>query len=63
VTKPWDILNPNIDKTPEDVQKERMGICAGCEHFIKMTNQCKKCGCIMTIKTKLLSSTCPIEKW
>ena len=47
----------------EEFQKERMDICLGCEHFIKLTHQCKKCGCLMNLKTKLKDATCPIGKW
>ena len=42
---------------------DRMKICLQCEHFLKMTKQCKKCGCFMIIKTRLPNSTCPIDKW
>ena len=37
--------------------------CQGCEHLIKATNQCKKCGCFMQIKHRISSSRCPIGKW
>ena len=42
---------------------DRMKICLQCEHFLKMTKQCKKCGCFMVIKTRLPNATCPIGKW
>lgn len=41
----------------------RMDICRGCPHFIKLTSQCKKCGCFMAAKTKIQSATCPVNKW
>ena len=28
-----------------------------------ITQQCKKCGCFMKIKTKLKNATCPLQKW
>ena len=27
------------------------------------TKQCKECGCIMSVKTKLKFAACPLEKW
>lgn len=61
--RPWDIFNKNLEKVSDQIQKERMEICRGCDHFIKMTNQCTECGCIMTLKTKLPHAECPINKW
>jgi hypothetical protein len=31
--------------------------------LIKATNQCKKCGCIMHLKTKLAGAECPVGNW
>lgn len=45
------------------VSKERMAICRVCEHFNSFTNQCNQCGCFMVVKTKMLSSECPVGKW
>lgn len=61
--KPWDILNPNIPRSSDDVQSKRMSICESCERFFKPTRQCKECGCFMDIKTKLEQASCPLEKW
>jgi hypothetical protein len=59
---PIDLLNKNnyIEKVESD---KRMQTCLGCEHLIKLTHQCKKCGCLMNLKTKLNDATCPIGKW
>lgn len=61
--KPWDMINPNIEKLPEKVSNKRLNICLGCDRLIKLTNQCKECGCFMNLKTKLPNATCPIGKW
>ena len=61
--KPWDMLNPNIEKLSEEVANKRLDICLGCDRLIKLTNQCKECGCFMNLKTKLPNATCPIGKW
>ena len=62
-TRPWDMLNPNVEKVSEDVQRSRYDICQGCDKFIKLTHQCKECGCIMTMKTQLAAASCPLNKW
>jgi hypothetical protein len=38
-------------------------LCNDCPEFIRMTTQCKQCGCIMKAKVKLLHATCPLGKW
>jgi hypothetical protein len=47
----------------DELATSRMSICQGCPELIKLTSQCKKCGCIMSIKTKLEAAKCPIGKW
>ena len=52
--------------SPEEklrVTEERHNICRGCEHYFKITDQCKECGCIIKWKTKIYKSKCPIGKW
>ena len=61
--RPWDLLNPNIEKLSEELSIQRLNICNQCEELIKITKQCKKCGCFMAAKTKLQKATCPIGKW
>jgi hypothetical protein len=62
-TKPWDLLNSKQPRAVEELAAERFNTCLGCEFLIKLTSQCKKCGCIMPLKTKLENATCPIGKW
>lgn len=47
----------------DDVQKDRINICNSCEFLFTPTRNCKKCGCFVDAKTKLLSENCPINKW
>jgi len=61
--KPWDLLNPNIENVPDEIFAERISKCYGCDHFIKMTAQCKKCGCFMNLKCRLPHAECPIGLW
>lgn len=42
--------------------QERMAICKKCV-FLKKFDRCEKCGCLMQIKTKIPSMSCPIDKW
>jgi len=47
----------------EEERNVRYDICKSCEHFVSLTSQCTKCGCIMTAKTYLPFSECPVGKW
>lgn len=62
-TRPWHILDHNKIVDDPKISEERLAICNGCPELIKLTSQCKKCGCIMNIKTKLEAAKCPIGKW
>lgn len=57
------MLNPNTKRAEDDLAKQRLDICLSCPELIKLTVQCKKCGCFMSAKTKLDSAKCPIGKW
>ena len=61
--KPWDLLNPNQPRSQEDLIDARLEICKVCEFYRVKTNQCRKCGCFMKLKTKLEHAKCPIGKW
>jgi hypothetical protein len=61
--RPWDLFNAKKPKLSEEFQKERLKICLSCPELIKLTHQCKKCGCFMELKTKLAEAKCPIGKW
>lgn len=60
--RPWDLINGS-PRSPEDISRYRLEICNSCEFFRKRTNQCKKCGCFMKLKTTLEKAKCPIGKW
>jgi hypothetical protein len=62
-TRPWELLNPNTEWASDEVAENRYSICQQCPELIKLTKQCKKCGCFMFAKTKLEKATCPIGKW
>jgi hypothetical protein len=60
---PLDILNPKTIQAEEHIVNDRYNICLSCPELIKLTNQCKKCGCFMIAKTKLEAAKCPLGKW
>jgi hypothetical protein len=60
---PLDLLNPMTKPADVDKASERLQICKQCPELIAITNQCKKCGCFMNVKTKLDSAKCPLGKW
>jgi hypothetical protein len=62
-TRPWDLVNPSIAKASDEVALARYEICKSCPELIKLTKQCKKCGCFMKAKTTLELATCPLGKW
>lgn len=61
--RPWDLYNKNIGRVEQELADRRMEICLGCPQLIKLTHQCKECGCIMNLKTKLPNAECPLGKW
>jgi len=61
-SRPWHLFDP-VQRVSEDLAAKRYDLCKGCEHFIKATTQCTKCGCIMKAKTLLKNAECPIGKW
>jgi len=62
-TRPWDLLNPNTEYAEESEAERRYDICKGCPELIDLTKQCKQCGCMMALKTKLQHAACPLNKW
>jgi len=62
-TRPWDLINPSEPKVSKEQAEERFNICKTCPFLIPLTSQCKKCGCMMKLKTKLLKAECPEGKW
>lgn len=59
---PWDLINGS-ERSPEELAQYRLEICQTCEFFRAKTNQCKKCGCFMKLKTQIEKASCPIGKW
>jgi hypothetical protein len=62
-TRPWDVINPNIEMASGELADSRYATCKQCPELIKLTKQCKKCGCFMEAKTKLARAVCPIGRW
>lgn len=62
-TKPWDTLNPNTDWMTEEGAQARLDICLSCDKLVKITKQCKECGCFMKLKVKMTRAVCPLGKW
>jgi hypothetical protein len=62
-TRPWDVVDPGTEWVEESLSNERYSICQACPELIKLTKQCKKCGCFMTVKSKMKLASCPLGKW
>jgi hypothetical protein len=61
--RPWDLFNKKMDRVDSDTYDKRIETCKSCPELIKLTFQCKKCGCFMKEKTKLANASCPLNKW
>jgi hypothetical protein len=61
--KPWDMLDPNAGRVSKETLEERLESCRGCEHFIRLSGQCKKCLCFMKLKAQLPQAECPVGRW
>jgi hypothetical protein len=57
----FDILKG--ERASDDVASRRLNICSDCDRFIHLTKQCKECGCLMSMKTRLAEAKCPLGKW
>lgn len=62
-TRPWDMFDPSVERASEEEANARFDMCKACPELIKLSNQCKKCGCFMILKTKLAKAECPLGKW
>ena len=62
-TRFWDVVNPNAERIGEHESLTRLNICKECPELIQLTKQCKKCGCLMSIKATFKEASCPIGKW
>lgn len=60
---PLDMLNPHTKRIPLEAAQKRFDICKSCPELIKLTSQCKQCGCFMKVKTTLEIAKCPLNKW
>lgn len=61
--RPWDLFNKKMGRVDAKTYEERIEICKTCPELIKVTFQCKKCGCFMKEKSKLADASCPLSKW
>lgn len=62
-SRPWDLINPKVGRVEKDVYDYRYKMCLECPSLIKMTKQCKKCGCFMREKAQVPHAGCPLGKW
>lgn len=47
----------------KEIAKKRFEICKSCDKFKSLLSRCGECGCLMTMKVKFSSSSCPLNKW
>lgn len=56
-------FNGEDEQLTEEEVNSRLDICKNCVFFDAEYIHCKKCGCVLKIKTKFRSESCPIDKW
>ena len=56
-------LSKIADVADDELAERRMEICRACPFYVALTHQCRKCGCIMNLKTKIRDAKCPEGKW
>lgn len=54
-----DLLKDNLIDEKEELQRKE--ICKQCQYYKVIF--CAKCGCSISLKTKLKKTKCPIDKW
>jgi hypothetical protein len=59
----FDAINPNTAQADDAEADARYKACLSCPELVSLTKQCKRCGCFMSVKTKLKHARCPIGKW
>ena len=47
----------------EEVFQQRITTCRACEHYDRIANACRVCGCISGIKARWTEQRCPKKKW
>lgn len=47
----------------DEVRSKRMASCASCPNYSPEIDMCGLCFCKMSIKTRLIESTCPVKRW
>jgi ribosomal protein L32 len=48
-------------KVSKEIQQQRLAVCKTCEH--NLLNVCKKCGCVLKLKTQWKTTRCPVNNW
>jgi hypothetical protein len=48
---------------PGSFAERRYEMCKSCENFMGRSKMCKICNCMMPLKARLPSQTCPAGKW
>jgi NAD-dependent dihydropyrimidine dehydrogenase PreA subunit len=47
----------------DEIYKDRLNICKGCEYYFRPTGSCKVCLCFMSIKARISLMECPQKYW
>lgn len=65
----WDLIkyiqqnHNSVLVVSEEVYKERIMTCRGCDKYDELENRCRECGCYLPAKAKVILDSCPLGKW
>ena len=65
----WDMMQyimKNEEKllfVSDEVFRERLTICRGCDRFDDLQMRCMECGCFLNQKARMVLDGCPLNKW
>ncbi len=47
----------------DEIYKQRIETCKGCDKYDELENRCRECGCYVPAKAKIILDSCPLSKW
>lgn len=48
---------------PPELAEKRREACRRCDRYDPFVNQCDECTCNVTLKSVLLTESCPLRRW
>ena len=55
------LKNPKL--ATRELRAKRLEVCETCPQYLRDTDQCGQCQCIMSLKASFEAMKCPLDKW